>query len=133
MPSREVPVMSQTTDGLQDLEGTIKDLPPAETHLFLDMKGRNPDDGLTDIAYEKGRFLLYTIEQTIGRERWDQFLNEYFKVHAFQSITTEKFLTYYDSVLVKRDKNIDEKVPSLYYYGYSICYRRRAGSSFWLE
>src|SRR5688572_32376812 len=33
-----------------------------DTRLHLDLKGRHPDDGLTDIAYEKGAVFLRTIE-----------------------------------------------------------------------
>jgi aminopeptidase N len=87
--------------GLQDLEATIKDLPPAETHLFLDMEGRNPDDGLTDIAYEKGSYFLTMLEKAVGREKFDAFLRKYFDEHKFQSMTTEKFLAYLDKSLVK--------------------------------
>ena len=35
-----------------------------DTRLHLDLKGRHPDDGLTDIAYEKGAAFLRTIEAT---------------------------------------------------------------------
>ena len=38
-----------------------------DTRLHLDLKGRNPDDGLTDIAYEKGAAFLRTVEAIVGR------------------------------------------------------------------
>src|SRR5690606_3659913 len=41
---------------------------PDDTKLYLNLEGRNPDDGVTDIAYEKGRFLLLAIENEVGRE-----------------------------------------------------------------
>ena len=44
-----------------------------DTHLKLDLTGRDPDDGLTDIAYEKGFFLLRLIEETVGRKQFDFF------------------------------------------------------------
>ena len=40
----------------------------ADTRLHLDLKGRHPDDGSSDIAYEKGAAFLRTIEAT-GRPR----------------------------------------------------------------
>ena len=81
--------------GLGELKNTLKDLmenAPADTRLKLDLKGRNPDDGLTDIAYEKGRFFLLWCENTLGRKSFDKFLNQYFKVHAFSTSNTESFV-----------------------------------------
>ena len=64
-----------------------------DTQLHLDMgKDRDPDDGMTDIAYEKGAAFLRTIEATVGRDRFDQYLRGYFDRHAFQPQTTAGFL-----------------------------------------
>lgn len=72
----------------------------ADTRLKLDLTGRNPDDGVTSIAYNKGYFFLRTIEERYGREKFDAFLKDYFAHHAFGSIDTESFtqyiVTYYD-------------------------------------
>jgi aminopeptidase N len=43
----------------------------ADTHLKLDLKNRNPGDGLTQVAYIKGAFFLKTLEETVGREKMD--------------------------------------------------------------
>jgi leukotriene-A4 hydrolase len=64
----------------------------AETVLHIDVRGRNPDDAVTSIPYDKGAAFLHTIEETVGRERFDQYLKGYFDRHAFQSITTSEFL-----------------------------------------
>ncbi|MFN9905003.1 MAG: M1 family aminopeptidase, partial [bacterium] len=69
----------------------------ADTQLKLKLKGRDPDDGMTDIAYEKGCFLLVYLENQVGRENFDAFLNRYFKEFAFNGITTERFLQYLKS------------------------------------
>lgn len=89
--------------GYQDLEAEVDNLgkDSKDTWLYLDLKGRDPDDGLTDIPYEKGSHFLLLIENTVGRKALDSFLNKYFKEHAFKSITTEEFLTYLDSNLLK--------------------------------
>src|SRR5207237_489389 len=55
------------------------------THLLLDMKDKDPDDAVNAIAYEKGRFFLRTIENAVGRKRWDEFVNKYFIAHAFEA------------------------------------------------
>ncbi|MCC6385713.1 MAG: M1 family metallopeptidase [Bacteroidia bacterium] len=91
-----------------DLLTTLKDLGSSspDTRLKMDLKGRNPDDGMSDIAYEKGRLFLTLIEQTVGRKRWDHFLKNYFNTYAFQSMTTEKFRDYlYTNLLSKEDQD----------------------------
>jgi leukotriene-A4 hydrolase len=77
-----------------------------DTRLYLNLEGRDPDDGMSDIAYEKGRFFLLNIERAVGRERWDTFLKKYFAAHAFQSITTEQFLAYLEEHLLKGDAEL---------------------------
>ena len=44
--------------GKQDLDDEIASLGKnhKDTHLKLNLFGRDPDDGLTDVAYEKGFF-----------------------------------------------------------------------------
>jgi leukotriene-A4 hydrolase len=85
--------------GYKDLKETLADLGTdnADTQLKLKLVGRDPDDGMTDIAYEKGCFLLVYLEDQVGRETFDAFLNRYFKEFAFKGITTERFLHYLKS------------------------------------
>ena len=64
---------------------------PNDTKLAIDLTGRNPDDGVTAIAYEKGFHFLLLIEKTVGRPRWDAFLNGYFEQNGFGTVTTEQF------------------------------------------
>jgi aminopeptidase N len=78
----------------QDLAAEVTDLgaDSPDTHLFLDLAGRNPDDGMNAVAYDKGAALLRLFEETVGRAAWDQFLNDYFESRAFQSIDTASFV-----------------------------------------
>jgi aminopeptidase N len=76
-----------------------------DTRLKVDLEGRNPDDGLTAIPYDKGYFLLRLIEETVGRENWDAFLKEYFNEYAFQVMTTEVFLHVIDEKLLSKDSS----------------------------
>lgn len=78
--------------GLDDLRQTIADTPPVDTQLKLDLAGRDPDEGLSDIAYEKGYLFLTSLEKKVGRERFDRFLRDYFDSNAFRSTDTERFL-----------------------------------------
>jgi len=96
----------------EDLQIAVNELGKdnKDTWLKLDLKGRDPDDGLTDIAYEKGSLFLKLIEQTVGRERMDSFLRKYFDEHAFKTITTEEFLAYMDKNLIKGDTAVQNKI-----------------------
>ncbi len=78
--------------GWGDLQSALASLPPEDTRLKLHLIGRDPDDGMSDVAYEKGAALLFTIEQTVGRERFDTWLKGYFERNAFRPMTTEMFL-----------------------------------------
>ena len=65
---------------------------PEDSHLRLHLGDRDPDEGITDIAYEKGRFFLMMLEQLYGRAAFDEFLNGHFRKYAFGTVTTDLFL-----------------------------------------
>ncbi|MGB0934144.1 MAG: M1 family metallopeptidase [Lishizhenia sp.] len=98
----------------QELENSIEAMMkenPKDTRLKLELSNRNPDDGMTDIAYVKGAFFLKTIEAAVGRSKFDEFLNKYFTEHAFQTLTTEDFIGYLNKHLLEKEKitfNTDE-------------------------
>lgn len=98
--------------GYQDLEKEVEGLgkDSKDTWLKLDLTGRDPDDGLTDIAYEKGAAFLKLVENNVGRERIDAFLKKYFDEHAFKTITTEEFLVYLNENLIKGDSGLAKKL-----------------------
>ena len=96
--------------GWGDLQATLADLPPADTRLKLDLTGRDPDDGLTDVAYEKGAAFLRTIERTVGRERFDVWLKGYFERNAFRPMTTELFLEDIRTDLVSGDAALERQL-----------------------
>lgn len=102
----------QSLLGMEDLKSTIEELgdTSSATHLKLDLEGKDPDDGMNDIAYEKGHFLLLLIEKSIGREKFDSFLKNYFHRHAFGTITTEEFLAEYRSEIIKGDSELEKKI-----------------------
>lgn len=99
--------------GRQDLDEGLENLKntPNDTKLKLNLKGRAPGDGMTDIAYEKGYLFLKTIEEKVGRKKMDSFLKKYFNSHKFSTITTEKFIEYINENLFLPNKinfNLDE-------------------------
>jgi leukotriene-A4 hydrolase len=78
--------------GRQDLESAMGSMDAADTRLRLDTRDRDPDDAVTDIAYEKGSAFLQTVESVVGRERIDAWLRSYFDRHAFQPMTSERLI-----------------------------------------
>lgn len=96
--------------GWGDLQSTLADLPPEDTRLKLDLTGRDPDEGLTDIAYEKGAAFLRTIERTVGRETFDVWLKGYFERNAFRPMTTERFLEDIRTHLIKGDAALEQQL-----------------------
>jgi leukotriene-A4 hydrolase len=98
--------------GMESLQETIKELgdTSADTHLKLNLAGRDPDDGVTDIAYEKGRFFLCTLEETVGREKLDDWMRKYFDTHAFKSMNTEELVKIISSDLLNNDSALINKV-----------------------
>ncbi|HEX6158647.1 MAG TPA: M1 family metallopeptidase [Thermoanaerobaculia bacterium] len=96
--------------GYQDLEQTVAELPARDTHLFLDLTGRDPDEAATKLAYEKGYSLLRLIEETVGRDAFDSFLRDYFDRHAFQSMTTEGFLEELRTNLLELHEGSEDRI-----------------------
>jgi leukotriene A-4 hydrolase/aminopeptidase len=91
--------------GQQDLKHTVEEFgeKSKDTQLKLELAGRNPDDGVSDIAYEKGYAFLLLLERTVGREKWDAFVKNYFQKFSFQSMNTEDFLDYLQEQLFDKD------------------------------
>lgn len=89
------------------LVNELSDLSPNDTHLRLHLKGRNPDDGMTAIAYDKGFLFLRMIEETVGRAQFDAFLSEYFTKHAFTVMDTDNFIEYLEGTLLTDEATRD--------------------------
>jgi hypothetical protein len=87
--------------GYARLEDDIRDLEEPAQILAIDMRGIDPDDAFSNIPYNKGALLLFELEQKVGREDFDKFLRGYFDKFAFQSVTTEDFLTHLDQTLLQ--------------------------------
>jgi leukotriene-A4 hydrolase len=77
-------------DAIQEAGGPDK----PDTRLHLDLAGRDPDEGSSDVAYEKGALFLRTLEAGVGREKFDAFLRTYFDTFAFQSMDSARFVQY---------------------------------------
>jgi len=82
----------------------------ADTRLKVNLEGRDPDAGLTGIPYDKGYFFLRLVEETVGREKWDAFLNKYFSNFAFEVMTTDGFLYYLNEMLLKENESWSKEI-----------------------
>jgi leukotriene-A4 hydrolase len=96
--------------GRSELMREMADLPPADTKLSLDLEGRDPDDAVNSVAYEKGAALVRTIENAVGRDRFDPWLRGYFNRHAFTSITTQEFVADVQQELIRGDASLRDAV-----------------------
>ncbi|MCK5942008.1 MAG: M1 family metallopeptidase, partial [Planctomycetes bacterium] len=96
--------------GMQGLQKELLDLPAEDQRLHIDLTGRNPDDGMTAVAYDKGAAFLRRLEQVYGRARMDRFLRAWFDEHAFRSVTTATFLRFLDERLLATDRALAQQV-----------------------
>jgi len=108
--------MEQALDA-QGLNYEIAELDPGDTQLYIDLKGRDPDDAFSGVPYTKGQLFLIYLEKKFGRDRFDAFVLEYFDSHAFQSLGTTNFIQYLKANLTHKYPNIvsDEEVNEWIY------------------
>jgi leukotriene A-4 hydrolase/aminopeptidase len=84
----------------QELMKLLQTLPANDQVLHIDLAGRDPDDGVTEIPYVKGATFLRHLEKAYGRARFDAFLRGYFDHFAFQSVHTSDFVKYLNQHLI---------------------------------
>ncbi|PCI60592.1 MAG: aminopeptidase [Gammaproteobacteria bacterium] len=90
----------------QGLGYEIAELAPGDTQLYIDLKGRDPDDAFSGIPYTKGQLFLMYLEQKFGRQRFDDFMMTYFNDHSFKSLGTKGFVSYLKANLTHKYPNI---------------------------
>lgn len=98
--------------GYQDLLADIEELGAnnKDTKLQLDLRQRNPDEGVTEIAYEKGYFFLRLLEETIGRKEFDEFVKKYFRTFAFGAMDTDNFVAYLEKELIQNNQELRNRI-----------------------
>ena len=98
---RDRAIMEQALDA-QNLNTEIIELDKGDTRLFIDLKGRDPDDAFSGVPYTKGQLFLIYLETKFGRQKFDQFVLDYFNQYAFESITTSDFVIYLNKELINK-------------------------------
>jgi aminopeptidase N len=89
--------------GFAEVCDELERLPRKDHVLHVDLTGRDPDEGMTRVPYEKGSLFLRAAEHAFGRDRLDDFLQDYFNTFRFQSITTEQFEAFFREKLLGDD------------------------------
>lgn len=109
-------IMEQALDS-QKIHEEVTKLAPGDTQLYIDLKGRDPDDAFSGVPYTKGQLFLIYLEKKFGRERFDAFVLEYFESHTFQSLGTVNFIKYLKANLTHKYPDIvsDEDVQEWIY------------------
>jgi leukotriene-A4 hydrolase len=100
------------TLGYRELLAALESLKgqPGDQILHIDLTGRNPDDAVGPVAYDKGALFVRTIELAVGRERFDRWLRGYFDRHAFTSLTTDAFLADLRTHLTGNDTALESRL-----------------------
>jgi len=107
-PKRAAQEAALSFDDMEKARAEEKDGP--NTRLNLAAAEAVPDGGASGIIYDKGAVFLRTIEKIVGRETWDAYLRSYFDRHAFQPMTSARFLADLRANLVKGDKALETKL-----------------------
>ena len=93
-----------------EMEKALAEEEGPNTQLHLGPKEGIPDGGSSGIIYDKGAIFLRTLEKIVGREKWDAYLRSYFDRHAFQPMTSARFLADIRENLIKGDKGLEQKL-----------------------
>jgi aminopeptidase N len=90
-----------------DMESALKELGPTAAGTRLHDPSGADSSG---IVYDKGATFLRTLERTVGRERFDAYLRSYFDRHAFQPMTSARFLADLRSNLIRGDQALEQRL-----------------------
>lgn len=94
------------------LQSTLADLGPTspQTRLYLQPDPLDPDEGGSQVIYEKGAAFLATVEHVVGRQRLDAWLRSYFDRHAFHPMTTDRMLADMRANLIGGDAELERRL-----------------------
>jgi aminopeptidase N len=92
--------------GVRDLDLEFEEVGAdnKDSSLYIQLAGRDPDETVNNVPYEKGYLFLRLLEESFGRETFDAFLRTYFDTYAFQTMTTQEFVPYMKRELFQGDE-----------------------------
>jgi aminopeptidase N len=93
-----------------DMQAGIRELGATSPHTALHDATGQLDGGSSGIVYDKGAIFLRTLERAVGRARWDAYLRSYFDRHAFQPMTSQRFLADLRSQLIRGDSALEARL-----------------------
>ncbi|HYD12444.1 MAG TPA: M1 family metallopeptidase [Allosphingosinicella sp.] len=93
-----------------DMQAGLRELGPTSPRTALHDPSEEMDGGSTGIVYDKGAIFLRTIERIVGRARLDRWLRSYFDRHAFQPMTSARFLADLRANLVRGDRALERRL-----------------------
>jgi aminopeptidase N len=93
-----------------DMQAGIRELGGTSPRSALHDSSDALDGGSSGIVYDKGAIFLRTLERAVGRARWDAYLRSYFDRHAFQPMTSERFLADLRSQLIRGDAGLEARL-----------------------
>ncbi len=70
----------------------------------------SPFDTKSVAIYDKGTVFLRTVENIIGREKFDTWLTQWFDSHAFEPVTSEMFLADLRKKLIGDDAELEKRL-----------------------
>lgn len=91
-----------------------------ESSLELAIASNNDEVGdmASPVYYDKGRQAIYQLYRTVGEEKFDRMMREYFKRYVYKNATIEGLLQTIDDVLGKEARN--EMAAAIYQPGFVL-------------
>jgi aminopeptidase N len=81
-----------------------------QTRLNYRMDGIDPDDTFSSIPYHKGSAFITLLEETVGRKKFDDFMQQYIATYQFKSLSTDGFISFLKQELsgIETEVDLDE-------------------------
>ncbi len=105
---KEMLVVLDYQNLIHELDKMGKDNPG--TCLYFDTAKQDPNERAREVAQDKGALFLRTIEETVGREKFDKFLSKYFDEFNSKTMTSDNFVEYLNDNLIDGNSELEEKL-----------------------
>jgi len=93
-----------------DMQAALRELGATSPRTRLHDPSDEADGGSSGIVYDKGAIFLRTLERIVGRARFDAWLRSYFDRHAFQPMTSVRFLADLRANLIRGDRALEQRL-----------------------